>query len=118
MEIDVVRSDRDRGFADWGVTVVLRRVSQSFDPETGVLSETYEDRDVPAIVGDGELAAVVGTAGHAGRLAQRFLVRSEDVEEEGSVRTMRVVHGGREYRVDDVEGWPQGRMTLLKCRAV
>lgn len=118
MVTDVVLSDRERGFADWGQTVVLRRVSQSFDPTTGTVAEMYDDQDVRAIVSDAELAVIVGTAGQAGRFDQMFLVRSEDVEQESNLRVMRIVFGGRQHRIDDVDGWPQARLVLLKCNRV
>lgn len=118
MNSELIRTDRDRGFADWGATVVLRRVAQSFSAESGSLGETYEDRDVTAIAGEAGLAAVAGTAGHAGAFAQMFLVRSEDVEQEANLRTMRVVYAQEEYRIDEVEGWGSAGMKLLKCNRV
>lgn len=118
MDSDLVKGDRDRGFTDWGTTVVLRRVTQSFDPETGVLTETYDDRSVTAIAGEAGLSAVAGTAGHAGRFAQMFLVRREDVAEESELRGLRVVFVGEEYRIDDVESWSQAHVVLLKCQRV
>lgn len=118
MTNELVRSDRDRGFADWGTTVVLRRVNQSFDPETGELTETYDDREVTAVAGEWGQAAVTGSAGHAGKFAQMFLVRSESVESASELRSMRVVHAGQEYRVDDIESWSQAQLILLKCNRV
>ena len=110
--------DRDRGFADWGTQVVLRRVSQSFDPQTGLLTEMYDDRAVLAIVGDAALGAIGQTAGHGNQFSQMFLVRSEDLESDVNPRMLRVVEGGREYRVEEVEGWPQGGVTMLRCVVV
>lgn len=112
---ELVLADRDRGFADWGATVVLRRVVQSFSAESGSLAETYEDQEVTAIAGEAGLTAIGGTAGHAGAFAQMFLVRSEDVEQEGNLRTMRIVYAGEQYRIDEVEGWGSAGMKLLKC---
>lgn len=113
-----VKADRDRGFADWGVTVVLRRVSQSYDPETGELSETYFDRSLRAIAGENGVGAAAGTAGQAGDTQQVFAVRSEEVEGENNLRTMRIVHEGREYRIHDVESQLPSRVTVLRCGAV
>jgi hypothetical protein len=110
--------DRERGFADWGTEVVLRRVVQSFDPQSGLLTETFDDREVVAIVGDAALGAIGQTAGHGNQFDQMFLVRSEDVEAEVNPRMLRIAHGGREYRVAEVDGWPQGGMTLLRCNSV
>lgn len=112
---ELAKRDRDRGFADWGAEVVLRRVGQSFDPQSGLLTETFEDRAVRAIVGDAALAAIGQTAGHGNQFSQMFLVRSEEIEAEMSPRMLRVVQGGREYRVEELEGWPQGGMTMLRC---
>lgn len=114
----LARRDRDRGFADWGTTVVLRRVGQSFDAQSGLLTETLDDRDVRAIIGEAALAAIGQTAGHGNQFSQMFLVRSEDVEADTNPRMLRVVHGGREFRVDEIEGWPQGGMTMLRCVSV
>jgi hypothetical protein len=111
----LIEADRDRGFADWGATVVLRRVAQAYDAETGLLTETYEDRSVVAIAGEAGLAAVAGTAGQAGRFAQLFLARREDVEGEDDLRGLRVVYAGEQFRVDDVEAWSQAGMVLMKC---
>lgn len=115
---ELAKRDRDRGFADWGTQVVLRRVGQSYDPASGLLTETTDDRDVVAIVGDAALAAIGQTAGHGNQFSQLFLVRSEDVATETNARLLRVVHEGREYRVDEIEGWPQGGMTMLRCVVV
>jgi len=112
---DLATKDRDRGFADWGTDVVLRVVSQSFDPQSGLVTETFDDRDVRAIVGEAALAAIGQTAGHGNQFAQLFLVRSEDIEADVNPRMLRIVHGGREYRVDEREGWPQAGMTMLRC---
>lgn len=118
MTTSFVKEDRDRGFADWGATVVLRRVSQSYDPETGELSETYVDRSLRAIVGENGVGAAAGTAGQAGETQQVFAVRSEDVDGENDLRAMRLVHDAREYRIHDVESQLQARVTVLRCSAV
>ena len=118
MNQEVLASDRDRGFTDWGTTVVLRRVAQAFAPETGELTETYDDRAVLAITAAAGQGAVTETAGHAGRFAQMFLVRSEDIDAEMELRSLRVVCGDQQYRVQDVESWSQARMFLLKCTRV
>ena len=76
------------------------------------------DREVLAIVGEAALAAIGQTAGHGNQFAQMFLVRSDDVEADVNPRLLRVVHGGREYRVEELEGWPQAGMTLLRCVVV
>jgi hypothetical protein len=115
---ELAARDRDRGFADWGTQVVLRRVSQSFDPQTGLLTEAFDDRQVLVIVGDAALSAIGQTAGHGNQFSQMFLARGEDIEADENPRMLRVMHGGREYRVEEVEGWPHGRMTLLRCNSV
>jgi hypothetical protein len=115
---ELAKRDRERGFADWGTEVVLRQVGQTFDPQTGLLTETFADREVQAIAGDAALAAIGQTAGHGNQFGQMFLVRSDDMEADVNPRLLRVVHGGREYRVEELEGWPQGGMTLLRCVVV
>jgi hypothetical protein len=115
---NLVKEDRDRAFADWGVTVALRRVSQTYDPQSGAVTESYDDRRVRAIVGDGEVGAADGTAGQAGETQQEFAVRNEDVNAESDLRTMRIMHQGREYRIHDVESGPQASVTILRCSLV
>lgn len=118
MTASIVREDRDRGFADWGVKVVLRRVNQTYDPESGALSESYVDRNLRAIVGEQGIGAAGGTAGQAGEAEQAFAVRSEDVAGESDLRALRIVHAGREFRIHDVESRPLGGVTVLRCGAV
>lgn len=115
---ELAARDRERGFADWGTQVVLRRVGQVFDPESGLLAETVDDRDVRAIVGEAALAAIGQTAGHGNQFSQMFLIRSDEIEAETNPRMLRIVHCAREYRVDELEGWPQAGLVLLRCVAV
>lgn len=114
----VALKDRERLFADWGTTVVLREVSQSLDPATGVLHETHADRVIGAICGVGEVEPLKATAGQHARASRVYVVRREDVAAETGARVRRILDGGVEYRIDAAEGHAQTRLTVLRCSAL
>ncbi len=101
MNVDTVitAADRDQCFADWGVPVVLREVTQTYDPETGALAETYVDHATTAIVGRAQIDSQPGTAGQHAARELRFLIRSDDLPSGVEPRSARVVYQGVEYRI-------------------
>lgn len=118
MNVDAVitAGDRDQCFADWGVPVVLREVTQTYDPETGALGEVYVDHEITAIVGVGRTELQAGTAGHHARRELRFLIRAEDLPSGVEPRTARVVHEGVEYRIESNSVSATGGIVALNGR--
>ena len=95
----LLADDVDRAFADWGVAVMFRQVSSSYEPETQQVSEVHVDTPVTAIVGTASAEAAMGTAGqHLGE-EREFLIRSGELPVGRPAATGRVIHEGVEYDV-------------------
>lgn len=114
----LLEEDRDRCFADWGVAVVLREVTQTYEPEGGEIAESYVDHELVALVQGVEMEGAAGTAGQHAVEECEFLVRREDVPEDVGMRTARVLHAEVEYRVESVDQSASGGMLALRCRRV
>jgi hypothetical protein len=114
----LMEQDRDQCFSDWGVEITLREVLQTYEPEAGELGESFVDHELIALVQAVEMTATAGTAGQHAAAECVFLVRGEDVAEEVSLRTARVVHAEVEYRVLAVDQAAGGGLRALQCRRV
>ena len=114
----LIEADRDLCLADWGIAVVLREVTQSYEPEGGEIAESYVDHEVVALVQAVEMEEAAGTGGQHAVEECVFLVRREDVPEELPLRTARVIHAEVEYRVESVDQSAAGGMLVLRCRRV
>lgn len=114
----LIEADRDQCLADWGVPIVLREVTQSYEPEAGEIAETYTDHALTALVQAVEMSASRGSAGQHAADECVFLVRREDVAEELALRTARVLFAEIEYGVELVNQSADGGMLVLHCRRV
>lgn len=114
----LIEADRDRCLADWGIAVVLREVTQTYEPEGGEIAESYVDHELIALVQAVEMEEAAGTAGQHVVEECVFLVRREDVPEDVALRTARVLHAEVEYRVERVDQSASGGMLALRCRRV
>jgi len=109
-------ADRDQFFADWGVPIVLREVAQSYEPESGVLDESYVDHAITAIVGAASNEAQAGTAGQHALQDVRFLIRSDDLPSGVEPRSTRVLYQGVEYRIESNTISATGQILALHGR--
>ena len=118
MNVDsvITAADRDQCFADWGVPVVLREVTQTYDPETGALAETYVDHAITAIVGRAQIDLQPGAAGQHAARELRFLIRSDDLPSGVEPRMARVVYEGVEYRIESNSVSATGGILALNGR--
>jgi hypothetical protein len=116
IDANITEGDRDQCFADWGVSVVLREVTQTYDPETGAIGEAYLDHEVTAIVGAARTELQQGTAGQHARRELRFLVRADDLPSGVEPRTARVVYQGVEYRIESNSVSATGGVVALNGR--
>jgi len=92
-------SDLEQMFADWGVAVILRQVTQTASPATGLIDETAKDTYVTAVVRSRLREPTRGTAMRHSTDEVDFVLRAGDLPAGVSLATSRVVHQGREYSI-------------------
>ena len=112
----LLTADRDRRFADWGETVTFREVVQTYDPESGQVSEQTTDTSVTAIVGAAPSGPTPGTAGQHLTGEITFEIKAEELPTASPVTTSRIVYGGTEYDVVSYVLSGGGLTYTLRCR--
>jgi hypothetical protein len=102
--IDQLREDDiERLFADWGVPVTLRRVTQTASPSTGEVDEATADFLVTSVVTPLRSDPTPKTRLQHQTFTLRFLLRCADLPAGLALSTSRVVHGGNEFSVVGTE---------------
>ena len=103
MEIDntLLLSDRDRQFDDWGETITFRKVSQTFDTQTGELIETYTDTELTAMVGTQPQSKTSGTACQHVSQQLYVQVKAEEVPANEPTTGSRLLRASKEYDILD-----------------
>lgn len=115
---EMSRTDRDLIFADWGEEIVLRVVTQSYDPETMTAENETEDHDITALVQRLPVQTAAGTGGAFLKRELQVIVRNEDVPS-GEVRlTQRILFEEREYEICKTEKSEDGLVTRMECREI
>lgn len=115
---EMSRTDRDLIFADWGEQIVLRVVTQSYDPETMTAENETEDHDITALVQRLPVQTAAGTGGAFLKRELQVIVRNEDVPT-GEVRlTQRILFEEREYEIYKTEKSEDGLVTRMECREI
>ncbi len=92
-------ADRDRRFDDVAVPVTFRKVTQSLDKETQIISETHVNTTINAILG-----VEIGKRGKSNleqhvEILCHFQVKSEDVSSDDLSIPNRIVHNSTEYDI-------------------
>jgi hypothetical protein len=90
---------RDLLFADWADVVTFREVSAVYDPQHAEAGETSTDTLLLAIVGPRIAAPQPDTAHQSRREDRVFLIRAEDIPEEASLASSRILHRDAEYAI-------------------
>ena len=113
---EMSRGDRDLVFADWGEEVVLRVVTQSYDPERMTAENEIEDHEILALVERLPVKTAGGTGGAFLKRELMLMLRNEEVPT-GEVRlTQRIVFEEREYEICKGEKSEDGSVTRVECR--
>jgi hypothetical protein len=113
---ELLRTDRDRRFDDWGETVTFRRFAAVVDPQSGQPAETAIDIELAAIVSGPQIAAVSPGATRAVHENLDVLLKAEDIPA-GQLNTSgRIVRGGMEYDILGFEDIADGHVVSLTCR--
>ena len=108
--------DLDVAFADWGVAVTYREVSQSYVPATQQASEVFTDTSVTALISGDAGQPTVGTAGqHTSDLIE-FFVKQADLPSGEPKLTSRILHGSQEYDIVGYANSEDGLTYQLLCR--
>jgi len=108
--------DRDRVFADWGETVTLKQVSQSFDPSSQQISETETELAVTGIVGTRPTMNVADAGGQLQSVDLALQVRSEDWTANPGDATWRAVVRGETYDIIHQTQSADSQVIELHCR--
>ena len=113
---EMSREDRDVVFGDWGEDLVLRVVTQSYDPERMTAENAIEDHEVQALVQRLPVKPTSGTGGAFLKRELMVIVRNEEIPS-GEVRlTQRVLFEEREYEIASAERSTDGLVTRMECR--
>lgn len=111
----LIEDDLDICFLDWGTEITLRGVSQTFDPETQAISESFNDTTVQAIVGHSMMEPAKGTAQGAAVNEQTFFIRDADYPFSEEVNNARLVYGGTQYDILNATTSATD-LKMLECR--
>lgn len=115
---DQLTADRDREFDDWSEPVVLRRVTQTFDPETQQIGSAFEDFNVSAIVGTLADEPLPDAGAQARTVDLIVRVKREDFPGSNGAVNWRVLYASLEYDVIEQTTGPAGHTIELRCRKV
>jgi len=102
-------------FLDWGTMVMLRDVSQAFNPESQVISETYVDTEVTAIPGFSQAEPARSTAQQSRSDQRAFFIRANEYPFDSEVSNARLVHGGIQYDILNAKTSSSDLM-MIECR--
>jgi len=112
----VLIADRDQQFNDWAKLVTFREVSQTYDPESMQISETYTDSSLQAIIGTTPFISQSVTADQYLSEDLRIQLKAEELPGVHPASTCRIVYSGNEYQVNRFELSTQGHIYVLECR--
>ncbi|MCA9040455.1 MAG: hypothetical protein KDA65_08920 [Planctomycetaceae bacterium] len=111
----MIAEDLDVCFVDWGTEVTLRQVAETFDQETQLISETYEDATATAISGFSKVGLTAGTAGQHFSDQVSFFVRKEEYPFSVMVNNARLHIAEAWYRIEAIQECATD-LLHLKCR--
>lgn len=109
---------RDQLFNDWAVTVTFREVTQTYDPDTGELEETYDDTSLLAVAGPVTNPTTPDTAAHHRTHERAFLIRAADLPDDASFATSRILHEGLEYTLTAADHAPLTDVIVFSARSL
>ena len=112
----VLGADLDVVFADWGVAVTYREVSQTYAPATQRVSEEYTDTEITALVSGDAGEPTRGTAGQHTTDMIEFFVKQADLPTGAPKLTSRIVHQEREYGIVGYANSEDGTTYQLLCQ--
>lgn len=112
----LITGDRDRLFADWGKTITFREVTETYNPETQKIVESFTDTTLTAVVSEGESTPTAGTGAQHLTGVLRFLIKAEELPTPAAESTSRVLYGGAEYDVLRFRQSIQELVSTLECR--
>ena len=113
---EMLKSDRDRQFDDWGETVIFREVTQTYDPQTQQVVEAFVDTSLTAIVGEGSSKPTAGSATQHLTEKLDFLIKAEELPTTNPTSTSRVVYNTQEYDVLKFHRSIHDIVYTLECR--
>lgn len=109
-------ADRERRFADWGVDVVLRVVTETYDPQSLQTTETHTDTSITAIPGEAPSTPATGTRGIHLNHDLTFLIKSEDLTGSEPSTNLRIVYNNDEHDVVNFHLSPDGQTYAVGVR--
>lgn len=113
---EMLATDCERIFADWGRPAVYRRVTQVFSPETMQIVETYSDREITAVFRAEEGKPAPDAGGQQVRRERVLLFRIGDVPESPVSLTSRIVAEGVTYQITGWDRAADGQVVLVRGR--
>ena len=116
VDSQILIADRDQQFNDWAKLVTFREVSQTYDPETMQISETFTDTSLQAIIGTRPFVSQGVTADQYLSEDLKIQLKAEELPGVHPASTCRIVYLGNEYQVHRFELSNQGHVYVLECR--
>lgn len=117
--IDTLRADElQRMFADWGIPVMLQRVTASASPATGNIAETITEYLVTALVSPRQVQPTAGTSLQHATSTLQFIMQTSDLPEGLALSTSRIVHNGTTYSVVGSENSGNGLVITISGQRV
>lgn len=115
---ELSRADGERMFADWGVPVILRQVTSTAVPGTGLVSDVTRDWHLTAIVRGRQRQPTPGTAiRHLGDDVE-FVLRTDELPAAVSLVTSRIMYQGREYSLAESMTAADGGVVIVHGQRV
>jgi len=115
---ELVLEDRNVVFADWGVTVSFRVISQTYDAARMVTLNSTADTSIQGLI---EKLPDRPTQASGGVFLKReltLIVKNEDVPGGEVLLTHRIVYDGHAYEIQIAEKSVDGAVTRLECREI
>ena len=114
---DLVGTDIDQMFRDWGEAAEFAQVARGYDTLTGLASEAEDVTALTVIVLAERQQDETRAAAAVPVTSQRFLVRRSELPETGPVITGRLKWNGLRYEVQSQRHSPLAGMLVLECVA-
>lgn len=112
---EIVESDIEQAFADWGHTALLEEVEHYFDPDTGRMEESVLTTPVVILPGPVVASPLSATAATTHRSERMFLVRESDFPENVNLTNARIVWKQVSYHVREMTESSIGHSIALMC---
>lgn len=114
----LLAADRDQQFRDWSVSVLLRTITENYDPETLQRTETSSDVEIDALLGTLPRTPTPGAAATHHTQLFTITVKREELPTLAPHPFTRLVWNDAEYEVTESTDNPTAQLTTLTVRRI